>query len=76
MQHPIGMTADILRKIGSAGYLVTMFRVNGAVEMRALPLLGDGPTHVARCDDGEGEEEAYRAACLLANAVGMELPGQ
>jgi hypothetical protein len=40
--------------------------------MHAVPLKG-GAAHIARCDDGEGEDEACRAACLLADAVGIEL---
>ena len=68
------MTTDaILNQIRRLGYIVKIFRVNGTVEMHAVPLKGDGEPQVARCNDGEDDESAYRAACLLAEAVGVEL---
>ena len=41
--------------------------------MHAVPLRGDAEPQVARCNDGEDDESAYRAACLLAEVVGIEL---
>ena len=32
-----------------------------------------GQPQVARCNDWEDDDAAYRAACLLAEAVGVEL---
>lgn len=65
-------TTIILRQIESLGYAVSEFTINGTVEMHAVPLKGGDP-HIARCNDGEGEGEAYRTACLLAVAVGIDL---
>lgn len=64
--------AIIIRQIESLGYAVSEFAINGTVEMHAVPLKG-GAAHIARCNDGEGEDEAYRTACLLATAIGIEL---
>ena len=54
------------------GYIVKEFRVNGTVEFRAVPFSGEG-AQVARCNDGEDDESAHRAACILARAVGVEI---
>ena len=68
------MSADaILNHVRSLGYIIKEFRINGAVELHAVPLRGDCDPQVARCNDGEDDESAYRAACLLAEAVGVEL---
>lgn len=64
-------TAAILKQIESLGYTVKTFKVNDTVEMHAVPR--EGAAEVARCNDGDGEEEEYRAACLLAQAVGIDL---
>ena len=66
-------TSIILDQVRSLGYIVKTFRVNGTVEMHAVPLKGDEPPQVARCNDGEDDDSAYFAACLLAEAVGIEL---
>ena len=66
-------TEVIIQQIRSLGYHVSLFRVNGTVECHAVPLNGDGEPQVARCNDGEDDDAAYRAACLLAEAVGIEL---
>jgi hypothetical protein len=68
-----GTTAAILAQVRSLGYLVKEFRINGTVELHAVPLKGDKPPQIARCNDGEDDESAYRAACMLAGAVGIEL---
>lgn len=67
-----GTTSAILEHIRSLGYIVKVFQINGTVEMHAVPKNGDDP-QVARCNDGDGDDEAYRAACLLASAVGIDL---
>jgi len=60
----------ILRQLESLGYIIKLFRVNGTVEIHAVAK--NGSFQIARCDDGDGEEETYRAACLLAKAVGVD----
>lgn len=67
-----GTTAILVRRVESLGYAVSLFTVNGTAELHAVPLRG-GASHVARCNDGDGDDELYRAACLLATAVGIEL---
>jgi hypothetical protein len=67
------MSKAILAQIESLGFVVKEFRANGAVELRAVPLKGNDPPQVARCNDGDGDDELYRAACLLAQAVGIDL---
>ena len=64
--------AIILGRVRRLGYIVKEFRVNGTVEFHAVPLDGS-PAQVVRCNDGEDNESAYRAACLLAEAVGIAL---
>ncbi len=66
-------TRAILGRIEGIGYLVKEFRINGTVEFHAVKIPEGEPVHVARCNDGDGELETYRAACLLERAVGMEL---
>ena len=65
--------AAILKQIESLNYVVKVFHVNDTVEMHAVALQGDAEPQVARCNDGIGPEEEYRAACLLAEAVAIEL---
>jgi hypothetical protein len=60
-----------LRQLESLGYIIKLFRVNGTVEIHAVAK--NGSFQIARCEDGDGEEETYRAACLLAKAVGIDL---
>jgi hypothetical protein len=67
-------TDAILKHIRCLGYVVKVFRINGTVEIHAVPIHGGEP-QVARCNDGEDDEAAYRAACLLAEAVGIDLEG-
>jgi hypothetical protein len=70
------LTTDrIIDQISSLGYVVREFRVNGVVEFHAVPLSGDAPPQVARCNDGDDDEAAYKAACLPAEAVGIDLEG-
>ncbi len=67
------MHGTILNQIHALGYAVSVHRLNGTVEMHAVLLRDPDVFHVARCNDGEGGEEAYPAACLLARACGIEL---
>jgi hypothetical protein len=64
-----GVSGPILRQLESLGYIIKLFRVNGVVEIHAVR--ADGTFEIARCNDGNGEEETYRAVCLLAKAVGI-----
>lgn len=68
----IPVTATVLRHVQALGYIVKEFRVNNTVEYHAIPLR-DGEAQVSRCNDGDDDESAYRAACLLAEAVGIDL---
>jgi hypothetical protein len=63
----------ILRQVESLGYVVKEFRVNGVIEFHAVKIPEGEPNHVARCNDGDGEEETYRAAVLLARACGIDV---
>jgi hypothetical protein len=65
-------TRAILQQVGSLGYIVKTFRINGTVEIHAVPRDGGDP-QVARCNDGEGDDEEYQAAVLIADAVGIDL---
>ena len=70
------MTADcIIAHIRSLGYVVKEFHVNGVVEFHAVPLKGDEPLQIARCNDGDDDEADYKAVCLLAEAIGIDLEG-
>lgn len=69
------MTTAIIRQIKALGYIVKVFRVNGTVEMQAVSLRGETEPQIARCNDGDGPDEEYRAACVLADAVGIDLEG-
>jgi hypothetical protein len=63
----------ILNHLRKLGWHVTTHRVNGTVELHAIRLDASADPQVARCNDGDGPEEEYRAACLLAEACGIEL---
>lgn len=67
------VTRHILAAIRELGYIIKNFRVNGTVELHAVPMRGDEPAQIARCNDRDGPEEEYRAACMLAEAVGIDL---
>lgn len=67
------MTQHIIRQIEALGYIVKVFRINDTVEMHAVSLRGATEPQIARCNDGEGPDDEYRAACLLATAVGIDL---
>lgn len=63
-------TKAILKTIEKLGYAVMIRRTGEAVELVAV---NESERHVARCDDGDGDEETYRAACRLAELVGIDL---
>jgi hypothetical protein len=69
----IRTTAQVLAQVQRLGYVVKVFKVNDTVEMHAMQLCGDALPQVARCNDGIGPDDEYRAACLLAQAVGIDL---
>jgi hypothetical protein len=66
------VATSIIRQVESLGFIVKEFRVNNTVEFHAVPLDGSSP-QIARCNDGADDDSAYRAACTLAEAVGIEL---
>jgi len=68
-------TEIILAQIRSMGYVVKIFRINGTVEMHAVDLAAEREPQIARCNDGDGLDEEYRCACLLADAVGVTVGG-
>ena len=69
------MMQHIIRQIEALGYIVKVFKVNDTVEMHAVRLRGVDEPQVSRCNDGDSPDNEYRAACLLAEAVGIDLEG-
>jgi hypothetical protein len=69
----MSLTDSILVQIRTLGYVVKLFRINGTVEMHAVYLACEREPQIARCNDGDGPDEEYRTACLLAAACGVEL---
>jgi hypothetical protein len=75
-----GLTSTILRDIESPGYAVSVHRIPSSLlgsvaaftEMHAVQLAEPNNQHIAKVD-GHGEESDYRAACMLAESVGIEL---
>jgi hypothetical protein len=70
---PMTTTRIIFNRIKELGWHVTSHYVNGTVEFHAVKLDCSQSPQVARCNDGDGPDEEYRAACLLATACGMDL---
>ena len=66
-------TPIILSQLRQLGWLISTHRVNGTIELHAILRHDPDPVHIARCNDGEGDDEEYRAACLLAQACGVDL---
>jgi len=66
-------TRAIILQVESLGYIVKLFCVNDTAELHAVLRPGTEPPIVTRCNDGDGDDEAYRAACMLAEAVGINL---
>lgn len=79
-----GTTLPLLRQITSLGYTVSVQRippsllrtVGAFVEMHAVDLRTNRPIQqMARVGVDEGGDTDYRCACLLAEAVGIDLKG-
>jgi len=76
-----GITLSLLRQITPLGYTVGVHRVGSSlmgtigpsVEMYAVDVVGEKQPQIARCNDGDGADEAYRCACLLARSVGIDV---
>ena len=68
----------ILRHIESLGYAVSVFRIPSSLlgtvprlrRVHAVKLVEPNDQHIAKVD-GEDDQAAYRAACMLAESVGM-----
>jgi len=77
-----GTTRALLKQITSLGYTVSVHRIPSSllgrvgafVEMHAVDVRSDPPVQqVARVGVGEDGDTDYRCACLLAEAVGIDL---
>ena len=66
-------TEPILHQIRSLGYAVSVHRINDTIEMHAVRLSDPSEQHLARSVDGDGLEDEYQVACVLAEMVGIEL---
>jgi archaellum biogenesis ATPase FlaH len=67
-------TRQILAQIESLGYAVSAhIMLDEYVEMHAVNAADPAEQHIARCLDGNGIEELYRVACLLAEIMKIEL---
>jgi hypothetical protein len=69
----MNITTIILEQLRSLGWKVTSHRLDHAIEFHAVLVTDPDQFHVARCNDGAGPDEEYRAACLLADACGVAL---
>ena len=52
---------------------ISTHRVNGTIEYHAILARDPDQYQIVRCNDGDGPNEEYRAACLLADACGVDL---
>ena len=76
-----GITLALLRQIASLGYTVSVFRIPssllrrpGFVEMHAVDSSTAPPQqYLARVVEVEAKDVDYHCACVLAEAVGIEL---
>jgi hypothetical protein len=66
-------TSAILDHLRDLGWLISTHRVNGTIEYHAILARDPDEYQIARCNDGDGPNEEYRAACLLAEACGVDL---
>ena len=67
--HPLSGT--VVRDDGTGNPLI--IPEGDYVEMHAVRLSDPDEQHIARCLDSDGDEETYRAACALAEMVGMRM---
>jgi hypothetical protein len=67
----MSLTSAIISQIETLWYATIVHRMGDYCEMHAV-LLKDPGQHISRVD-GDSDDDAYRAACLLAEMVGMEL---
>ena len=74
VQQWLGLNALVaftLRRVEAAGWHVSVHFVNERIEIHALR--HDRETsHVARCNDGAEPPHQFRAAKMLAEAVGLK----
>lgn len=71
----------LLEQVQSLGYHVSVFElrssllgVPGGVELHAVDDSGEVPeVFIAKVGEEEGHDLLYRAACLLAESVGIDL---
>ena len=68
-----GTTAAIIKQIEALGYAVSVHHMGDYIELHAVKLQGSDGYKLARSLDGDDEEQLYRTACLLAEAVGIDL---
>jgi hypothetical protein len=67
-------TQIIYDQLRLLGWHVTVHRVDGQrVEIHAVLLRDPDQIHIARCNSGDGLDDEYGAACMLAEACGIEL---
>jgi hypothetical protein len=62
----------MIKRIESRGWLVKTYQTGSALEMHVIKLDGTEQPLIARCNNGVGEYDRYRCACLLAEAVESE----
>jgi hypothetical protein len=68
------MHAAILRHIESMGFATSVHCMGDYCEVHAVKLPEGEPLHIARVD-GDSDEDVYRAACELAQMIGIDLEG-
>jgi hypothetical protein len=66
-------TPALLQQIRNLGYTISTHCINGTIELHAVKLDCTEAPQIARCNEGDGPYEEYRAAHSLAQAVGIEL---
>ena len=66
-------TSAILNHLRRLGWRISTHKVNGTIEYHAIFACDPDKFQIARCNDGDGPDEEYRAACLLAEVCGVEL---
>lgn len=66
-------TRSILHQIACKGYAVNLRRQDGKVQAEAILLSDPAQRHISRTYDGDGEEDARKAASELARMVGVQV---